>query len=63
MKQGTVYGSDTQCSDTLAVSRATFRRWTARPGFPQPVRLGPNTVRWNLQAVLDWAEAQAAVCT
>lgn len=39
----------------LGVSRTTLWRWRReRLGFPQPVRLGPNSVRYSMSVVESW---------
>lgn len=39
----------------LGVSRTTLWRWRReRQGFPQPVRLGPNSVRYSMRLVESW---------
>lgn len=38
----------------LRVSERTIERWTARRGLPR-IRVGPNTVRYRLADVAEWA--------
>lgn len=39
----------------LSVSEASIDRWIrSDPHFPQPVRLGPNTIRWIEREVLAY---------
>lgn len=44
----------------LSVSRATIWRWAKTlPGFPQPIKIGPNVSAWPVAAVDAWLSAQA----
>ena len=39
----------------LGVSRATLDRWVREnPGFPQPVRLSNQTIRWRASEVMSY---------
>lgn len=41
-----------QVAQRFGVSKATVFRWRqANPDFPPPIRLGPNTVRYDEDAV------------
>ena len=41
----------------LGVSKATLWRWRKDGGFPNPRRLGPNTVGWRREDVHEWLES------
>ena len=36
--------------------RSFLYRLIAAGKFPQPVRIGPRTVRWTLESILAWIE-------
>ena len=36
------------------VNRTTIWRWQQKQGFPDPVRFGPQTVRWKMADVTAW---------
>ena len=53
--------SDKEFAKLLGVHPSTVWRWRkSRPGFPQPVQFGPNTVRFKLVDVEAWMAAQEA---
>jgi predicted DNA-binding transcriptional regulator AlpA len=37
-------------------NRMTLMRWMKLQNFPEPVRLGPNTVRWRRSRIEQWLE-------
>ena len=41
------------------ISRSTIDRWEKDKRFPARVRIGKNSVAWNLQAVKNWFEARS----
>jgi prophage regulatory protein len=43
--------SDTELSGLLGVSKNTAWRWSKAGRLPSPVKIGPNTTRWNLGEV------------
>lgn len=38
----------------LPVSAPTIYRWVAAGKFPQPIKLGPQTTAWPVEAVEGW---------
>jgi predicted DNA-binding transcriptional regulator AlpA len=42
-------------------NRTTLRRWMTRDDdpFPQPIRLGPNTIAWSRALVEAWLQRRA----
>jgi predicted DNA-binding transcriptional regulator AlpA len=38
--------------------RNTIRDWIRTRGFPEPIKLGPNTARWKRSEIDAWIEAQ-----
>lgn len=41
------------------ISRSTVWEWRTRPGFPQPLRAGPKTVLFDINAIDAYLKAQA----
>lgn len=48
------YLSDKELGERYGIHRITARDWVKTLGFPPPVRLAPNTVRWRLSDVVAW---------
>lgn len=50
----------TQLSTRLGVSRSTVERLRRNPEacFPKPIRIGPNSVRYNLAEIEQWLESR-----
>jgi len=46
----------------LGVSATTLWRWVRAGKFPQPVRLGPNTVGWPEADVQRWLSERIQEC-
>jgi len=46
----------------LIGNRTTLRRWMEREDdpFPQPIKLGPNSICWRCSDVEAWFERRAA---
>jgi len=44
--------------ELLGISRATVYRLRSEEDFPEPVKLGPATVRWSIDAVEAWRDAR-----
>ena len=44
----------------LGISRSLVYRLLSDGIFPAPVRLGPRTVRWRIDAIEAWRDARAA---
>lgn len=44
----------------LGISRSTIYKRLSEGTFPQPIRLGPMTVRWQIEAIDSWRNALAA---
>ena len=40
--------------DRYKVNRSTIWKWQKNKGFPEPVRFGPQVVRWRLLDVTAW---------
>lgn len=54
----TEYGTVADCLRFFKVSRRTFDSVTRRlPGFPEPKRLGPRTLRWDMREIQRWADS------
>ncbi len=47
-----------QMAKMLGVSKATFWRWSARPGFPQPSRPTTGSTLFPVREVLAWVKSQ-----
>ena len=43
--------SKRQLADYLSVSQTTISRMATRGELPDPIRLGPGVVRWDLQKI------------
>ncbi len=43
------------------ISRSTLDRWEQSKNFPKRIRLGENSVGWNLQAVETWIQERLQV--
>ncbi|MBU0641858.1 MAG: AlpA family phage regulatory protein [Alphaproteobacteria bacterium] len=55
------YITDLQLAARFSVHRSTPWRWAkTEPGFPQPVKLGPQCSRWKLSEIEAWESARAA---
>jgi prophage regulatory protein len=46
--------------DLLGISRSTVYKRVSEGTFPPPVHLGPGTVRWRIEVIEAWRDAQAA---
>lgn len=44
----------------LPVSAPTIWRWVRDKQFPEPVRLGPQTTAWPVEAVEKWLAERSA---
>jgi predicted DNA-binding transcriptional regulator AlpA len=58
----TQYGSVRDVASLCRISTITVWRWAKAGRIPEPLKLGENTTRWNLdevQAALDKAAAAA----
>lgn len=40
----------------LGLSRSTLYKLLSEGAFPEPVRLGPRTVRWNVDELVAWRD-------
>jgi prophage regulatory protein len=58
----TLYLTDRQVAERLAVSRATIWRWVRRGAFPAPLKFSPGITRWNVSDLERW-EAECAAAT
>ena len=52
-RPGTMIRAGDVC-ELLSISRATLHRLRKLPNFPKPVKLGPNTIRWNVDVIRAW---------
>ena len=43
--------------ELLGVSVSTVYRWRSQEAFPEPVKLGPNTVRFRIDDIEAWRDA------
>jgi prophage regulatory protein len=48
-----------QAAQYLGVSQATLWRWVKRPGFPQPLALGPRVTVFKSDELREWRDSQA----
>lgn len=48
-----------QVTGIVGVSTSTIWRWVSEGIFPEPVRIGPNSVGWEASTVNDWVELRA----
>lgn len=39
-------------------NRTTLMRWIRDEGFPQPIRLGPNSVAWREEEIAAWLDSR-----
>lgn len=46
-------------SRQLRISLATLHRWRRSKTFPEPIKLGPNSVGWPEEVVQDWLNKRA----
>lgn len=44
--------------EVLGVSAASLYRWIADGHFPNPIKLGPNSVGWRQSEVREWLESR-----
>jgi len=40
-------------------NRVTLARWLKNEGFPQPIRLGPNSIAWDESSIDAWLRQRA----
>lgn len=45
----------------VPIDHSTLWRWVREGHFPQPVKLGPHTTAWRVQAVFDWIKSKGDV--
>lgn len=45
--------TDVELSTELRVHRCTIWAWARAGRIPKPVKIGPNTTRWNRAAVMQ----------
>ena len=43
-------------TDRFKVHRTTIYKWMEREGFPRPVKLANNTIRWKHEDVEAWEQ-------
>lgn len=43
------------------ISDSTLQRWENNAGFPRRIRLGENSVAWDLKSVQEWIAARAKI--
>ena len=44
------------------ISKATLYRLMHRRGFPKPLQVGPNAVRWVAREVDEWLASRPRAC-
>lgn len=49
-----------EVTEILGISHMTLYRWRKAGRFPEPVRVGPNSVRWPASVVEEWIDARPA---
>lgn len=52
------YYSLAETAGWASLGGSTVLRWVKLGKFPQPVRLGPNRVAWDVADLEKWAEAR-----
>ena len=40
----------------IVTNRVTLNRWIENKEFPEPIRIGPNTIAWRVSEVEAWLE-------
>jgi predicted DNA-binding transcriptional regulator AlpA len=45
-------------ADRFKVNRTTIYRWMDKEGFPRPVKLANNTIRWKHEDVEAWEQSK-----
>lgn len=45
-----------QVATMFGTCPSTIDNWTKRGRFPQPIKCGPNLLRWTLQDISHWLE-------
>lgn len=51
---------DTEVAEMLSASRGSVWRWAKEvPGFPQPIRFGQNTTRWDADEIEAYIAGRA----
>ena len=43
------------------ISRSTIDRWEKAKQFPSRIRIGKNSVAWNLDSVQQWIEERSKI--
>ena len=51
---------DFEVAALLGIARSTLWAWVKEAGFPSPVRLAANTVRWPRSEVESWIAEKVA---
>ena len=59
MQEQKPYLTDVDLAARYGVTRVTIWRWRNSENLPQPLRLGPNTVRWSRESIERWEAEQA----
>lgn len=58
---GSVYFKRQELEKRYKVTKSTIYSWIKTQGFPPPIHLGVNLVRWNKASIEAWeAEREAA---
>lgn len=42
----------------VPIDHSTLWRWVRNGYFPKPIKLGPHTTAWSVQAVMDWIKSK-----
>lgn len=50
----------TQVCELLGISRSTIYKRLSDGTFPAPIRIGPGTVRWSVDALQSWIDDRAS---
>jgi predicted DNA-binding transcriptional regulator AlpA len=49
-----------EVAESLRITTRCLRMWVAKRGFPPPIRLSRQTIRYRVSEVLDWLAAHDA---
>lgn len=46
-----------ELTEMLSISRSTICRLRRKGAFPEPIRLGPTIIFWEIKAIEEWLES------